>query len=610
MCSVNFIRLLASIIVACNLSLLAADRPQLFDIDEHLAKLSAKSADAPLNEKKQEHVPTETQGPKYAFLPNITLFHYAINEDLTQLIRNIFSMAHLDVVVSGKVTGNVSKPFENITPRTFLEEICRTYNLSWFYDGNILYVYKSEETDSQVFSVPSSKVGPIMAVVRKLNFEGPSTVIRSIDNADVIFVSGPPRFVSIIGDVVNKMNPQTIRSDKEVVVRLFSLRYACAYDLQFSGVKIPGVTSLLNEVLGKGGPSGAYTNKTNDLAASHQNNPLKGAIDFSKNANGNYPEQKPEKPDAEDSKPDIGIRTGLITMDTRLNMVIVRDLKERMPMYEDIIRQLDVSTKLIEINAAIMDVKKTRDRMFGSQAAKLFKDGGNTFTYLQNPDQPSAIDSMKSSFAVNMKGLVNGKDFLYNVIAQEAKGTAKVLARPTVLTLDNVEALIQREQMDYQVAHGKDVTNLYPISSRTTLRVTPHTLREENEDRIKLIVTIEDGATETSADAKRPPTVNSTTITTQAVVPEGQSLLVGGYFKETKSVDEDGIPFLKDIPILGLLAKKSARSANITERMFLITPHIVTLSADDDRYAQYFYKPEGEPAQSVLNAIEASEKES
>ena len=72
------------------------------------------------------------------------------------------------------------------------------------------------------------------------------------------------------------------------------------------------------------------------------------------------------------------------------------------------------------------------------------------------------------------------------------------------------------------------------------------------------------------------PIVQSSNINTQAVINEKESLLIGGYYHESKSKTVSGIPVLKDIPVIGFFFKQDQVVTKRAERLFLITPRVVT----------------------------------
>ena len=172
--------------------------------------------------------------------------------------------------------------------------------------------------------------------------------------------------------------------------------------------------------------------------------------------------------------------------------------------------------------------------------------------------------------------------------ALEEENAARMLGRPSVLTIDNVEAVLENTTSYYIPLRGTEAVDLYKVDSGTVLRVTPHVIRENGRTTIKLAVNVQDDQNDSSGgyqsiggeDAGEI-TVNpikQTRINTQAMVAAGQSLLIGGYYYEQKGEDESGVPLLMHIPVLGNLFKAKSKQSKRMERLILITPRIVQLN--------------------------------
>lgn len=138
------------------------------------------------------------------------------------------------------------------------------------------------------------------------------------------------------------------------------------------------------------------------------------------------------------------------------------------------------------------------------------------------------------------------------------------------------------------------------IDSGTVLKVTPHIIPglPGQADSIKLMVSVQDdrddGSSLFSVDPNNLSPIKQTKINTQAIVGEGQSLLIGGHYYEIQSDAETGIPGLKNIPILGGLFGSTGKKHQRMERLILITPRIVRMDTasnvpsrvDDPRFSR------------------------
>ncbi|HIV66970.1 MAG TPA: EscC/YscC/HrcC family type III secretion system outer membrane ring protein, partial [Candidatus Mailhella excrementigallinarum] len=179
--------------------------------------------------------------------------------------------------------------------------------------------------------------------------------------------------------------------------------------------------------------------------------------------------------------------------------------------------------------------------------------------------------------------------FLARVNALEEDGQARVLGKPSVLTMDNVQATLENTSTYYIPVQGYESSDLFKIDSGTVLKVTPHIIPSENggPEGIKLMVSVQDdrddGSNSFSVDSSKGLSpIKQTKINTQAIVAEGQSLLIGGYYYETQSDSESGVPGLKNIPLLGGLFSSTGKKHQRMERLILITPRIVRMDQAPD----------------------------
>ena len=181
----------------------------------------------------------------------------------------------------------------------------------------------------------------------------------------------------------------------------------------------------------------------------------------------------------------------------------------------------------------------------------------------------------------------HGSDFFFaRISALESKDEARMLGRPSVLTVDNVQATLENTTTYYIPLKGTEAVDLYKVESGTVLRVTPHIIREGGRTSIKLAVNVQDDQNNSSSGYENigdgtsgtvtVAPIKQTKINTQAVVDGGQSLLIGGYYYEQNAEGNAGVPILKDIPLLGALFRSSNKKGRLMERLILLTPRIVT----------------------------------
>lgn len=179
---------------------------------------------------------------------------------------------------------------------------------------------------------------------------------------------------------------------------------------------------------------------------------------------------------------------------------------------------------------------------------------------------------------------VLGSDFQATLRAIAQAGKTEVLSRPSILTRNNQQATISLGQEVPLITNtrfdtlGNQINTVTYQSVGIILRVTPFITAD---GMVEMIV-----SPETSGLADRSqwvpiaagisaPVINSRVADTVVVVPDGQTVIIGGLMSNNKMSTESKIPFLGDIPLLGNLFKRKAKDTSKTELMIFLTPHIV-----------------------------------
>jgi type III secretion protein C len=258
-----------------------------------------------------------------------------------------------------------------------------------------------------------------------------------------------------------------------------------------------------------------------------------------------------------------------------------------MPYYAQIIALLDAPVNLVEIRATIIDINRNDFQDIGVQwefftskdnGEKGYKGGLNTSSLFAREEGQTMAQGLQlpPGNGLNLATIIGDATeyFLAKVNALEEKGKAKILSRPSVLTLNNIEAQLEHSQTFYVPLEGEREVDLFDISAGVMLRVTPHIIEENDRELVKLAIQIEDGEL-TGTEVKEIPMVATSIINTQAIVGQKESLLIGGYKKERNENQRQGLPCLGNVPFFGWLFKSNSVYSEEHERIFLITPTIV-----------------------------------
>ena len=481
--------------------------------------------------------------------------------------------------VSEQVKGTVSGTFKG-RPKTIFDKTVRTYSLLPYYDGAVLHIYTAAEAQTKTFGVSPQLIGRVVSTLDRLNVLDDKHTFRALADEGVLMVSGSRRFIDDIENILGAA--QINASSGPATFRMFKLKYAWADDMTLNQggqeVKVPGVASTLRHLMlsGRRGQLEKPAKATVDKLRGRGMKPGETRIpNEPKEARGESPNDDPY---ASQQLP-LHSEAAYVEAEKRINAVIVRDTRERMPMYEKLIQELDVETTLVEIQATIVDV--SRDKMQELGINWRYKNGNQEALLGKGNVSDLALSNGVQSVIPQGKGLLlstilgdNG-NFIARVHALEEDGSARIVSQPQVLTLSDQEALLSNSQNFYVRVAGAYEVDLFNVTAGTSMKVVPHVIREGDKSRIRLLVNIEDGKISEEQQVDQIPVVEKATLATQALIWEGESLLIGGLTRNANSKSGVKVPWLGDLPLIGYLFKSTASSTSQKERMFMITPRLV-----------------------------------
>ena len=494
----------------------------------------------------------------------------AVEQSVPEFIQSLFSQIGVPVRVEAGIPGNVNGAFQGTAKEVF-DRISQAFNVYLYYDTSVVYVYPSDEMQSIILPVTHSAAKRVTSSAIEMGLVDGRNYVTPIESGGLM-VNGSARFTQQI-ESLSKASIEQVKSIKPkkspVEFRLFKLKYAWADDIDLDvggrSIKVPGVASLLRTLILDDGTLPLASN----VAVSRTDSQLARLKGLGLNAGPEEAEipHKALKRRASDSQFSI-------VAQPQLNAVAIRDTADRMPLYEQLIESLDVEPEMVEIEATIIDidVERTRElginwRLQGSDAEVLFGSGTASDELLQ----PGQVISPQGQGGVLSLVLGDSTQFFARVKALEAEGAANIVSKPHVLTLSNVEAVLGATTEFFVRVEGNEEVELFNVPVGTVLRVTPHVYNKGANKGIKLLVNIEDGAVQTSS-VDNIPLVERSTISTQALINEGSSLLIGGLVRESSSESETSVPGLGKVPLLGNLFRSKQTSKFKRERLFMITP--------------------------------------
>lgn len=531
----------------------------------------------------------------------------ARDQPIEQFLQDMMSVVDVPVNVTAGVQGLVNGSF-NAPAERLLRDLARAYNLTTYFDGAVLHVSPAADSVTRSFAMPAAMAQQVLRSAGDLGLTDARNSLRSTRDGTLVAV-GARRFVQQVDELVRQVRPAgstggVAWTQPLLDYRVFYLRYAWAQDVtvSFGGRQtvVPGVASILRSVFGLGGRAAGGDSTARPTQPRLRGQGLRaqggglGTLGSDARAGAGMdalmtalatPGTGGAQPAGFEPPPSDGdVAAGLppsftrIEADPRLNAVIVRDLPERLPRYGELIASLDVEPQALEIEATIIDLNTDRLRELGinwrwsdGPSSLMFGNGSASDLRLQGRQDPTPQARGGTISAV----IGNSSFFAARISALQAEGAAKIVSSPQVVTLSNVEAVFDNSSTFYVRVAGRDEVDLFNVTAGTTLRVTPHVFKEQEATRIKLLVQVEDGSI-TPQLVDTLPVVERSAINTQALIAEGESLLIGGMVRDSQRNGVDKVPGLGDLPIVGNLFKTRSQSQARVERLFLISPRLAS----------------------------------
>ena len=291
---------------------------------------------------------------------------------------------------------------------------------------------------------------------------------------------------------------------------------------------------------------------------------------------------------------------GSVVVDERTNSIVVTDTAAKLAEIRGLIDKVDIPIRQVMIEARIVIASSNLDEQLGIRwGGGYLNVNGDKFTSIAgdtasvtdlnsqmiggaNPvTMPSApfvdlgVAEATSGFAV---GFTSTDLFLAaELSALEASGESEVVSQPKLITGDKQKATIKSgTEVPYQEGAASGATTTAFKEAVLKLDVTPNITPD---DRILLDLVVNQdsvGALVPSGNGGLIPTIDTVELTTQVLVGNGETVVLGGVFKNEELVKVEKVPVLGDIPYLGTLFKSTANNQQKTETLIFITPRILS----------------------------------
>ena len=315
-------------------------------------------------------------------------------------------------------------------------------------------------------------------------------------------------------------------------------------------------------------------------------------------------------------------KRGSVSVDTRTNTLLVQDTGDTITAIRAMIARLDVAVKQVLIESRVVIATNDFTRDLG---ARLGYSGSRqtSGSFMTTSGTLSGTDSQVSSFITNQNALAqqaatgtgnvlpinftvppltdrlnvnvpaapSAGSIAFSILrgdsiidlelsALQSEGQGEVVASPRVLTADQKLAHIEQGvEIPYQQSSSSGATTTAFKDAVLSLDVTPQITPDE---RIIMDLEVHDdavGQNVQSATGGSVPSIDTRDVKTQALVNNGDTIVLGGVYETTQNVTTTKVPFLGDLPLLGWLFRNTQTQNNKDELLIFVTPKIVDQAA-------------------------------
>ncbi len=552
-----------------------------------------------------------------------------VDADLKNVLRDIATRNGNEVTIKQDVAGDpITQNYAGKSLRSVFDTLISENDLQYTYDAGSNRVTISRGRDAsgfRLFSPENVSLDRIRTALRQYGIQGADVVYDH--KIGTMVIRGEADAVSQVLDVAQHLDQSASRraavansraaseskreldrleaekrrtildsiKQADIKTAIIPLRYASVgtttTTFQGQTVSIPGVEETLKTLLA--------TSSSLSLATSESESVI--AANTSSDSNSNAFEVNVEG------------EPGRIAIDTRTNSVIVRGTPRVIADVRKVIKSLDRQVPLVDIEVMIVRAEAGLGRQLGVDWAYARRRGNKTGGVNTGINSGTTVNTDLQSATVNpitLLPIVTGSP-LENIVASfifdgsrtffqaqisalAEKDKLEVISTPHVMTLNNIAAKISDSTTLYIPVDTGDAGgagDLRAVNAGLSLDITPSVFDGEAQGADSL-VRLSINATNESFTAG---TANKTgqEVQSQIIIRDGATFVMGGLFTSTRRETEDGIPGLKDLPLLGTLFKTNGSEDNRQETIFFITPSVIqpdSLRSSDVAYYQNIRK--------------------
>lgn len=522
------------------------------------------------------------------------------NARLADVIRTLASMLGRTVVVSdipdARVTFSTVAALKPGDLEAILESLLESHDLMLVNKGNVSQVMPSEKAPATGtlrtgFDIPDppplglvSQLVPLLSIradegadaLRAIMSKGAR--IEAVARSNALLITDRGVNVARYLDLLRKLDAAPA-GESGLRTYVVNLKYASANDLagalgQLFGIQVAGNTSgsiadrSLSRALDSFRQRDAETFRIRNTA------PNGASTAATQPAT---PAQSPR-----DSAAGLLVGRTTIVANAPTNALVIRTAPPNYPLLRETIDALDIRPAQVLFEVTIAEIALGRGSEFGLDWAAINR-GGDVTAQFGNPEIPDAGSTSALLRVVRLDG--TAVRALLRTIASTSD--VRVLSTPEIVAANNREATIlvgSKVPFISSTRLGNDVSIDRAVQYQdvgTKLSIIP-TINDDGYVSVQLLQEVSSLTQTTVSAALSAPIISTREASTRAILRDGQTVVIAGLIGETRTTQDQGIPFLMDIPVLGALFKRQTVSRQRTELAIFVTPYLIRTDADAD----------------------------
>ena len=297
-----------------------------------------------------------------------------------------------------------------------------------------------------------------------------------------------------------------------------------------------------------------------------------------------------------------------LVIDERSNTMMVRDIKQSVDDVSALIAKLDTRTPQVLIESNLIETTPTFARSLGLKF-RFSTPGGTTISSAAGANDPyTAFTPLFPNTPIGLGGSVSViqnavggiRDLASTLEAAEREGNIRIMSRPSVVTLNNVASTIRSERIlrillpaSTNIATGTGssaagsavATEKVPVG--IILTVTPQV---SSDGYVLMNINVKSSTLGAQSQGSVIPDELNREAVANVLVKDGETIVLGGILKDTSQDSESGVPYLKDVPVLGWLFKNQRVQKDFEELMVFITPRLTSAGSENLPAAEQLWR--------------------